>query len=318
VLERVVLDGAQRLESHAARRVGDQRRQLAEQMLELRGLRGKSSARLRLMLQRVDAETTEFEQCTVRLQALRTVHSRMLKDALAELVSDRLGDEVGRMQAEMNATLLNLGAKKAFVALCARLRAALAAVQQRGVEIRDMLGASFTRLNGEFGFSLALTKSPDMARFMDELDLIEHSYVKYLGLTQALRLSQPKFMEQFRRMLLSKLRVVFENASSEVELWNKATSAQVDSQLRERRRSFRRRRESLERVQAAAGELETRLVEIEAHDARLQGLLRRTQELLEALREQACAGPQGNIDLISLQLPQPEEDTAPQLRRAQA
>ena len=318
VLERVVLDGAQRLESHAARRVGDQRRQLAEQMLELRGLRGKSSARLRLMLQRVDAETTEFEQCTVRLQALRTVHSRMLKDALAELVSDRLGDEVGRMQAEMNATLLNLGAKKAFVALCARLRATLAAVQQRGVEIRDMLGASFTRLNGEFGFSLALTKSPDMARFMDELDLIEHSYVKYLGLTQALRLSQPKFMEQFRRMLLSKLRVVFENASSEVELWNKATSAQVDSQLRERRRSFRRRRESLERVQAAAGELETRLVEIEAHDARLQGLLRRTQELLEALREQACAGPQGNIDLISLQLPQPEEDTAPQLRRAQA
>jgi len=59
-------------------------------------------------------------------------------------------------------------------------------------------------------------------------------------------------------------------------------------------------------------------VEIEAHDARLQGLLRRTQELLEALREQACAGPQGSIDLISLQLPQPEEDTAPQLRRAQA
>jgi len=181
-----------------------------------------------------------------------------------------------------------------------------------------MLSASFTRLNGEFGFSLALTKAPDMGRFAGELDLIEHSYVKYLGLTQALRLSQPKFMEQFRRMLLSKLRVVFENASSELELWNKSTSAQVDSQLRERRRSFRRRRESLERVQAAAGELEQRLVEIEAQDARLQGLLRRTHELLEALREQACAGPQGGIDLISLQLSQPAEDASPALRRAQA
>ena len=53
--------------------------------------------------------------------------------------------------------------------------------------------------------------------------------MQYLGLTQALRLAQPKFMEQFRRMLLSKLRVVFENASSEIELWNKAASAQVDS-----------------------------------------------------------------------------------------
>ena len=47
-------------------------------------------------------------------------------------------------------------------------------------------------------------------------------------------------MEQFRRMLVSKLRVVFENASGELELWNKAASAQIDSQLRERRRSFKR------------------------------------------------------------------------------
>ena len=316
VLERIVLDGAQQTESHVARRLGDQRRQVAEQMLELRGLRGKSTARIRLMLQRVDAETAEFEQCTVRLQALRTVHSRMLRDALAELTSDGLRDEVSRMQAEMNATLLNLGAKKAFVALCTRLRGRLAAAQRHGVEIRDMLAASFTRLNGEFGFSLALTKAPDMGRFTAELDLIEHSYVKYLGLTQALRLSQPKFMEQFRRMLLSKLRVVFESASSELELWNKSTSAQVDSQLRERRRSFRRRRETLERVQTAAGDLEQRLVEIEVQDMRLHGLLRRTHELLEALREQACAGPQGGIDLISLQLP-PQAEDAP-LRRARA
>ena len=155
-----------------------------------------------------------------------------------------------------------------------------------------MLTASFTRLNAEFGFSLALTRSPELARFTEELDLIGHNYVKYLGLTQALRLSQPKFMEQFRRMLVSKLRVVFENASSEIELWNKATSAQVDAQLRERRRSFRRRRESLERIQTAGGELEQRLTEIEAQDARVQALEAHVHALLEALREQACAGPQ--------------------------
>jgi len=316
VLERVVLEGAQQIEAQVSRRLGDQRRHVAEQMLELRGLRGKSGTRVSLMLQRVDAETAEFEQCTVRLQAMRMVHSRMLRDSLAALSSDRLRDEVGQMQAEMNATLLNLGSKKAFVALCARLRRLLAGAQQHGVEIRDMLAASFTRLNGEFGFSLALTKAPDMSRFTEELDLIDHNYVKYLGLTQALRLSQPKFMEQFRRMLLSKLRVVFENASSELELWNRATSAQVDAQLRERRRSFRRRRESLERVQAAAGDLEQRLGEIEAQDLRMQALLRRVHELLEALREQACAGPQGKLDLISLQLPQQAENEP--LRRARA
>ena len=323
VLEQVVVEGAQQLETHVARRLGDQRRQLAEQMLELRGLRGKSAGKLRLMLERIDLETTEFEQCTVRLQALRTVHSRMLRDALIRLSSDRLRDEVAAMQAQMSASLLNLGAKKAFVALCARLRALLDDAQKRSNEIRDMLGATFGKLNGEFGFSLAMTKSPELARFSAELSQIEGSYVQYLGLTQALRLAQPKFLEQFRRMLMSKLRVVFENASAELELWNKATSSQVDSQLRERRRNFRRRRESLERVQAAAGDLEVRIAEIEAQDERAQTALRRARQLFDALREQARAGPIAGNDLISLQLPAADHVAAGEAgrgarRRAQA
>ena len=316
VLENVVLEGAQQIENHVARRLGDNRRQLAEQMLELRGLRGKSGAKLRLMLQRVETEAGEFEQCTVKLQALRVVHSRMLKDTLVGLSSDRLRDEVGTMQAAMNASLLNLGAKKAFIALCARLRGLLEAARGRNIEMRDMLGASFTKLNAEFGFSLALTKAPDLGRFTDELGLIERNYVQYLGLTQALRLSQPKFMEQFRRMLVSKLRVVFENATGELEMWNKSTSAQIDSQLRERRRNFRRRRESLERVQNAASDLELRIAELEEQDGRLQNFLGRARQLLEALREQACAGPQPVTDLMTLTVPMEDESAVP-LRRAQ-
>jgi hypothetical protein len=92
-------------------------------------------------------------------------------------------------------------------------------------------------------------------------------------------------------MLISKLRVVFENASSELELWNKAVSAQVDSQLRERRKAFKRRRETLEKVQAAAGDLEARIEEIEAQDRRLVEFQRRTGELAEQLREHAFAAP---------------------------
>ncbi len=316
VLEQAVIDGAQQLETHVTRRLGDQRRQLAEQMLELRGLRGKSGGKLRLMIGRIDGETEEFEQCTVRLQALRTVHSRMLKDTLQGMSSDRLRDEVALMQTHMSASLLNLGARKAFVSLCGRLRGLLQGAQRGSNEIRDMLGASFGKLNGEFGFSLAMTKSPDLSGFIAELIEIETGYTQYLGLSHALRLSQPKAMEQFRRMLVSKLRVVFENASAEIELWNKATSSQVDLQLRERRRNFRRRRESLERVQTAASDLELRIAELEAGDERLQGFLARVRELFQALRDNARAGPVAGNELISIQLP-PVHDM-PARQRAQA
>jgi hypothetical protein len=219
------------------------------------------------------------------------VHSRMLKNALIDLTSDRLREEVTEMQTAMSATLLNLGAKKAFVGLCSRLRELLEATQTRGTEIHTMLSASFAKLNAEFGFSLSVNQMPDMNRFVQELALIQRNYVQYLGLTQALRLSQTKFMEQFRRMLMSKLRVVFENASGELELWNKMASSQVDSQLRERRRGFRRRREALERIQAASGELEHRLSELEAQDSQLQLQVARSADLVAKLRQHAQLDP---------------------------
>jgi hypothetical protein len=307
--QQTVMEAANRMEAQVNRRLGDRRRQMAEQVLELRGLRGKSGTKVRMMLERVQAETAEFEQCTARLQAMRMVHSRMLKNALLDLTSDRLREEVAEMQTAMTASLLHLGAKKAFIALCGRLRDLLEAAQVRGTEIHDMLGASFAKLNAEFGFSLAITKQPDFGRFINDLTLIQRNYVQYLGLTQALRLSQPKFMEQFRRMLVSKLRVVFENASGEFELWNKTASAQVDSQLRERRRGFRRRREALERIQSAAGDLEQRLSELEAQDAQLQQLQARSTELGSRLKQQAqreltgtaSAVPSGSIPLYAAQ-----------------
>jgi transcriptional regulator of met regulon len=298
-LQENVLEAVQGMESQVTRRLGDQRRQLAEQMLELRGLRGKSSAKTRLMLERVDAETGEFEQCIARLQAVRMVHGRMLKNALVDLTSDRLREEVNEMQTAMNSSLLNLGAKKAFVALCVRLREVMDATQTRANEIHDMLGASFAMLNAEFGFGLAVSPPVDLERFKKELALIQRNYVQYLGVTQAVRLSQPKFMEQFRRMLVSKLRVVFENTSSEVELWNKTASAQVDSQLRERRRGFRRRRESLERIQNASGDLEQRISELEAQDGVVQQRIARHLDLVANLKVQAQSAP---VEMLGLRL----------------
>jgi hypothetical protein len=324
VLASAVNDTTALLESQVMRQLGDGRRQLAEQVLELRGLRGKSGAKMRVMLERVDAETGEFEQCTSRLQAMRVVHTRMLKDAMIGLSSDRLRDEVGSMQAAMQASFFKLGAKKAFIDLCERLRGLLIATQRASGEIRDMLGATFTRLNAEFGFSLALAKGPELDRFLVELNLIERNYVQYLGLTQALRLSQPKFMEQFRRMLLSKLRVVFENASGELELWNRSASAQVDAQLRERRRNFRHRRETMERVQSASSDLESRIAEIEGQDRRLQGFTARAAELIEALRgttrrvsSAAAAGFAGDSnEAVTVLLPLSDDAETTALRRA--
>jgi DNA repair ATPase RecN len=80
-------------------------------------------------------------------------------------------------------------------------------------------------------------------------------------------------------------------------------SAQVDSQLRERRKAFKRRRETLEKIQSAAGELELRIDEIEAQDRRLVQFQTRTSELAEALREHAFAAPMATDMPMPLDIP---------------
>lgn len=77
------------------------------------------------------------------------------------------------------------------------------------------------------------------------------------------------------------------SAASEIELWSRATSAQVDAQLRERRKTFKRRRESLERIRTAASDLEARLAELEAQDQRLASIEVRLHALFERTRRAA-------------------------------
>lgn len=287
VFEQLTLEALAVVQAQTTRSLTDLRRQLTEQVHELRGLRGKNTGKVRLMIQRVADETVEFEQCTTQIQALRMVHTRMLKEQLQRISGEVLRTQVDTMIRTIRDSFLKLGARRSFVQLFAELRQALDAAEKHSGDVRDMLSASFVRLNAEFGFSLVVTAPPELARFRDDLALIERNYIQYLGLSQAMRLAQPRFLEQFRRMLLSRLRVVLETASSEIEMWNRTASGQVDAQLRERRRAFKRRRESLERIRAAAGELEARLTELEAQDQRLATIETRLNGLFERTRRAA-------------------------------
>jgi hypothetical protein len=249
--------------------------QSAVELMELRGLRGKSGAKTRLMLERVDAEIADFERCTAKLSALRAVQARILKSVLALLAAEALRREVGAMHAAMSATLFNLGGRAAFTTLMTRVKGHLAKARSQADEMREMLDASFRQLNTEFGFAFAVAPMPSLDGFAQELEAIEQNYGRYLGLSQAIRMATPGFAEQFRRLLLSKLRVVFENAAGEIELWSKSAQGQVEMQLRERRRGFARRKESLQRVQVASGELEQRIAEVQAQDDHLTAMLAR-------------------------------------------
>lgn len=88
--------------------------------------------------------------------------------------------------------------------------------------------------------------------------------MRYLGVSNLLRLNRPEFADRLVKSLSTRLRGIYDAALADVELWNKAAAAQLDAQVRERRRTFTKRVEAIERIQEAAGSLEDRIQEMES------------------------------------------------------
>jgi prefoldin subunit 5 len=195
------------------------------------------------------------------------------------LGSRALKGEMGELTQALMQKGLKLGVKKSYGETFERLRANLQRVQTITSEIQAMLTATFKQLNAEYGFSLQPPAEPQLAQYLNDLDLVERSHLQYLGLGNAFKLAQPEFADRLVRALSTRLRAVNETALSDVELWSKSAAAQLDAQLRERRRNFTRRIEAIDRIHQAAGGLEDRISEIDAQKAVLEQMDEKLIEL---------------------------------------
>jgi hypothetical protein len=281
ILQMAVVSGIGELKNEAGRSIHVRRRDLSEQMMELRGLRGKNVSVIKQMRLRIEQEKAEFDASGARIYAVRSVHLKLLREVVTLLSTPTLKAELSELVSALKQPGIKLRLKKTYGDTFAQLRAGLKSVQVLTGEIQTMLNSSFRQINSEFNFSLQAPKEPDVTRFAEDLDLIERSHLQYLGLGNALRLSQAAFTERLVRALGTRLRVVYETALSEVELWNKSASSQLDAQLRERRRNFARRLEAIERIQQAASGLDERIAEINDQETSLNELDAKLTELTQ-------------------------------------
>ena len=283
ILRTAVAAGIGELKNEAGRALNMRRRDQAEQMLELRGLKGKNISVIKHMRNRIEQEQAKFDSSGAKIHAVRSVHDGLLCDLVNLLSVPTLKVELTELTTALKQPGIKLRLKKTYGQTFSRLREGLRRGQVLMGEIQSMLDSAFRRINAEFGFSLQVPQAPDMALWMQDLDLIERSHLRYLGLGNLIRLAQAEFSDRLVRALSSRLRVVFESALDEVELWNKSASAQLDAQLRERRRNFARRLEAVERIQQAASSLDERITEIDDQEIRLKGLEAKLAELTARL-----------------------------------
>lgn len=283
ILRAAVTHGVDSLRTETARVINIRRRDLDDQMAELRSLRGKNASVIESMRHRIEQEQREFDLSTAKIHAVRTVHLKLLRDVFQQLGAKALKAELSELAQTLQQKGLKLGVTRVYMETFDKLRGTLDKAQASGTEIQAMLGGTFRQLNAEFGFSLQVPAPPQLEHFMLDLNQIEQSHLQYLGLGNALKLAQPEFAERLVRALAMRLRTVYESAANDLELWSKSATAQLDAQLRERRRSFARRIEAVDRIQHAASGLIERIAEIEASDTELTQLEERLREITSTL-----------------------------------
>ncbi|WP_092741171.1 dynamin family protein [Paracidovorax valerianellae] len=287
ILRSAVGAGIASLRTETSRVINIRRRDLDDQMLELRSLRGKNASVIDSMRTRIEQEQKEFEMSTAKIQAVRAVHLKLLRDIFHELGARSLKAELALLTDALQQKGLKLGVRKVYSDTFDRLRGTVDKAQSSGTEIHAMLGGTFRQLNTDFGFSLQVPPTPQLEPFMQEIAQIEQRHLQYLSMGNALKLAQPEFAQRLVRALGMRLRTVFESIANDLELWSKSATAQLDAQLRERKRSFARRIEAVDRIQQAASGLVERIAEIEMAEQDLMQMETR----LNAMTEQLAAVP---------------------------
>ncbi len=283
ILRSAVTAGVASLRSEAGRTINIRRRDLDDQMLELRSLRGKNASVIESMRVRIEQEQREFDASAAKIQAVRAVHLKLLRDIFHDLGARSLKAEMTSLIETLQQKGLKLGVRKVYAETFERLRAIMDKAQASATEIHAMLGGTFRQLNADFGFSLQVPATPRLDGFLTEIQQIEARHLQYIGVGNTLRLAQPDFTHRLVRALGMRLRTVFESAANDLELWSKSATAQLDAQLRERKRSFARRIEAVDRIQHAASGLVERISEIEQAEQELAQLEARLHELTEQL-----------------------------------
>jgi hypothetical protein len=240
------------------------RRDMEEQMLELRSLRGKNVTVIESMRQRIQLEQQAFEASASKIMALRAVHLRLMQQAFKGLGAGSLRAQLVQLSAALEHAGLKVGVRKVYAATFDRLRGLAVHAKATAGEIQAMLSATFKTLNAEFGFSLQTPVDLQWHDFDSELASIEASYLQYLGFGYSLKLANPLFGQRMVSALGMRLRQLFESAANDLDLWSKSATSQLDAQLKERQRSFARRLEAMDRIREASSGLVERIAEMES------------------------------------------------------
>jgi hypothetical protein len=248
---------------------------LAEQLDELRGLRGKNEDVVEHMMNKVKVDKENFEKGLQRFQALRSVFSQQTNNLFTYLGMEAVKVEVTKTREAMISSNFTKGIRGAMDAFFIDLKERLTQSDTQIEEIKSMMEAMYKKFAEDHGLRQVKPPIFSTLRYQKELAKLERAYKEHFDTAfNMLTNEKMTLTTKFFETLASRVIHVYEVTNRDVENWLKAVIAPMESQVREHQLQLRRRLESIKRIYKATDTLEDRVAELENMEKSIQSQLR--------------------------------------------
>lgn len=257
-------------------------RNVVEQLLELKSLRGKNQNILEHMMKRIDMEKTEFDGSLFKLQATRSVFARLSNEVFTHLGMGVMKDEIRHAREAMERSKFTAGLRQAVKEFFRQALHNLELSAQKTDEIGEMMSVMYRKFSTEHGLALSTPMPFSLEKYSQEIIMIEKLYHKQFGAATILTTPQVVLMQKFFDSIASRVRQSFLQANRDVEAWLKVVMAPLEAQIGEHKLQLRRRKKSIEKIHLATDSLEEKVLAFE----QMQAELNAQQEQLKHLENE--------------------------------
>lgn len=242
-----------------------------EQLLELRGLRGKNEDVVEHMMNKVKVDKENFEKGLQRFQALRSIFSQHTNRLFTLLGMESLKVHVHATRETMINASFTKTIREAMDNFFSELKDRLLSSDAQIDEIKKMMDVMYEKFSKEHGLRKSEPPAFSTLRYQKELAKLERAYKEQFNTTFNMIANEKMTLtSKFFETLASRVIHVYEVANRDIENWLKAVIAPMESQVREHQLQLRRRLESIKRIYKATDTLEDRISELEAIEKSIQ------------------------------------------------
>ncbi|NYH97778.1 dynamin family protein [Cupriavidus plantarum] len=263
----IVSDQVQRLVHDVSRGaqqlLQSRRRDIVEQLFELRGLRGKNHAMVKHMLLRVQGEKEEFEQSITKFQALRLVFGRHSADIIKALQLRDVRRTMRDAREQMKERFFSRGLREDMEALFDQLTGLIREADQKIAGLHQLVDSMYRRFNAEHGFTLPAPIQFVTSRYAMDLQETLQLVNNHFGAVNMLTRSRPQLVQNAFATMASRVLDNFRDLNRDIEIWLKSVMTPLEAQVREHQKQLRRRVDSIERIHEATDTLESRISQLE-------------------------------------------------------